>query len=111
MHQFSRQDQIAVSGHSLKIIQRMRAHFVCFLILGCLVFMGGEPMVSSVMAAENTQFDEQTLLTTVQEYARAVAQGDRVQAGQRDFVCLYQMKLGKLALEGQFADPTAPIYE
>jgi hypothetical protein len=63
------------------------------------------------MAAENAQFDEQTLLTTVQEYSQAVAQGDSVQAGQRDFVCLFKMKLEKKALDGQFADSTDPIYD
>ncbi|UCE64676.1 MAG: hypothetical protein JSU59_06000 [Nitrospirota bacterium] len=111
MNQFSSQNQVVVSRHSLNIRQKMNPFFIFFLILGCLVFIGSGAIVSSVMAAENTQFDEQTLLTTVQEYAQAVAQGDIIQAGQRDFVCLYQMKLGKLALEGQFADPTAPIYE
>jgi hypothetical protein len=63
------------------------------------------------MAAENAQFDQQTLMTAVQEYAQAVAQGDLVQAGQRDFVCLYQMKLNKKAPDGQFAESTDPIYE
>ena len=111
MHQFSNQDQIAFFQRRFISRQRMWERCVMCLFLGVLVILGGGVLLSPAMAAENVQFDQQTLLTTVQEYSQAVARGDSVQAGQRDFVCLYKMKLGKKALDGQFADPTDPIYD
>ena len=111
MHQSSNQDQIAYFQSSLISIQRMWEQCVMGLSLGFLVSLGGGVLLSPAMAAENVQFDQQALLTTVQTYSQAVAQGDIVEAGQRDFVCLYKMKLEKKALDGQFAAPTDPIYE
>ena len=83
-----------------------------FVILGFLVAL----VVASMLfpghgRRERTQFDQQALLTTVQEYAQVWLKEIPFEAGQRDFVCLYKMKLEKLAPEGQFAAPTDPIYE
>jgi len=102
---------MVIPPRGLKSIQRMSGRSVMCLFLGVLVGLGGGALIPPVMAAENAQFDQQTLMTTVQEYAQAVAQGDLVQAGQRDFVCLYKMKLNKKAPDGQFAESTDPIYE
>lgn len=111
MQQSFSQDQIVISPRRLKSIQRMSGQAVMGLFFGVLVSLCGGALIPPVMAAENAQFDEQTLLNTVQEYSQAVAQGDSVQAGQRDFVCLFKMKLEKKALDGQFADSTDPIYD
>ncbi len=111
MHQFSNPDQIAFFQRRFISRQGLWERCIMCLFLGVLVILGGGALLSPAMAAENVQFDPQTLLTTVQEYSQAVARGDSVQAGQRDFVCLYKMKLEKKALDGQFADPTDPIYD
>jgi hypothetical protein len=51
------------------------------------------------------------MLTTIREYANAVGRGDRVAAGQRDFICLYQMAQQQLFSNGNFPDSLSPVYE
>lgn len=64
-----------------------------------------------VWAAEPASVNEEALLSTVREYAHAVGKGDQVAAGQRDFVCLHQMAQQQLFSNGNFPDPSNPIYE
>ncbi|MEO7861329.1 MAG: hypothetical protein ABIU05_12960, partial [Nitrospirales bacterium] len=64
-----------------------------------------------VWAAEPGPVNEEALLTTVREFANALGNGDRVAAGQRDFVCLHQMAQQQLFSDGNFPDPSNPIYE
>ena len=64
-----------------------------------------------VWAAEPLAVNEEALLTTIREYADAVGKGDRVAAGQRDFVCLHQMAQQQLFSNGNFPDSSNPIYE
>jgi len=62
-------------------------------------------------AADTVPVNQEQLLTTIREYADAVGKGDRVAAGQRDFVCLYKMAQQQLFSNGNFPDPLSPIYE
>ena len=62
-------------------------------------------------AADPPPVSQEELLTTVREYADAVGKGDRVAAGQRDFVCLYTMAQQQLFSNGNFPDPLSPVYE
>lgn len=55
--------------------------------------------------------NQETLLTTINEFAQAVGKADRVAAGQRDFVCLMKMAQQQLFVEGNFPDALSPIYE
>ncbi|WNM61311.1 hypothetical protein [Candidatus Nitrospira neomarina] len=64
-----------------------------------------------VWATEPASINEEALLSTVWEYAHAVGKGDQVAAGQRDFVCIYQMAQQQLFSNGKFPDPSNPIYE
>lgn len=64
-----------------------------------------------VWAADPASVNEEALLSTVREYANAVGKGDQVAAGQRDFVCLHQMAQQQLLSNGNFPDPSNPIYE
>lgn len=64
-----------------------------------------------VWATEPASVNEEALLSTVREYAHAVGKGDQVAAGQRDFVCLHQMAQQQLFSNGNFPDPSNPIYE
>ncbi|MGP0594022.1 hypothetical protein ACTRXD_15980 [Nitrospira sp. T9] len=66
---------------------------------------------SHVWAAEPASVNEEALLSTVRDYAHAVGKGDQVAAGQRDFVCLHQMAQQQLFSNGNFPDPSNPIYE
>ena len=50
-------------------------------------------------------------MSTIREYAEAVGKGDRVIAGQRDFVCLFTMAQQQLLTTGNFPDRLHPIYE
>ena len=111
MTQFFSQEEIGIHRHSRNFLKRRNGRLIIWLVIGVLASISGGELETPVMAAENSQVDSQTLLTTVQEYAQAVAQGDTIQAGQRDFVCLYKMKLEKKAPDGQFADPSDPIYD
>ncbi len=62
-------------------------------------------------AADPAPVSQEELLTTIREYADAVGKGDRVVAGQRDFVCLYTMAQQQLFSNGNFPDSLSPIYE
>jgi hypothetical protein len=62
-------------------------------------------------AADPAPVNQEELLTTIREYADAVGKGDRVAAGQRDFVCLYKMAQQQLISNGSFPDSLSPIYE
>jgi hypothetical protein len=62
-------------------------------------------------AADPAPVSQEELLTTIREYADAVGKGDRVAAGQRDFVCLYTMAQQQLFSNGNFPDSLSPIYE
>lgn len=62
-------------------------------------------------AADPPSVSQEELLTTVREYADAVGKGDRVAAGQRDFVCLYTMAQQQLFSNGNFPDSLSPVYE
>jgi len=62
-------------------------------------------------AADTVPVNQEQLLTTIREYADAVGKGDRVAAGQRDFVCLYKMAQQQLFSNGNFPDSLSPIYE
>lgn len=64
-----------------------------------------------VWAADPAPVPQEDLLTTIREYANAVGKGDRVAAGQRDFVCLYKMAQQRLFSNGNFPDTLSPIYE
>ena len=77
-----------------------------FLVLALLL---GTPGLSG--AADEPAADPKAMLTTIQEFALAVGKGDRVAAGQRDFVCLFKMAQQQLLKDGQFPDPLNPVYE
>lgn len=62
-------------------------------------------------SGETGSVNQEELLTTIREYAYAVGKGDRVAAGQRDFVCLLKMAKQQLIVDGNFPDALSPIYE
>jgi len=64
-----------------------------------------------VWSGETGSVNQEELLTTIREYAHAVGKGDRVTAGQRDFVCLLKMAKQQLFVDGNFPDALSPIYE
>ncbi len=66
---------------------------------------------ASTWAADPAPLNQEDLLTTIREYANAVGKGDRVAAGQRDFICLYQMAQQQLFTNGNFPDSLSPVYE
>lgn len=68
-------------------------------------------LVAPGWAADPAPVNQEALLTTVREYANAVGKGDRVAAGQRDFVCLYKMAQQQLFANGNFPDSLHPVYE
>jgi hypothetical protein len=80
----------------------------CFgMVAGfCLLFA-----FTHAKAADSASLNEEELLTTIREYADAVGKGDRVAAGQRDFVCLYTMAQQQLFSNGKFPDALSPVYE
>ncbi len=77
-----------------------------FILLA--VLLTGTPLTWGMDA---TGPAEDALLTTIREYAEAVGKGDRVAAGQRDFVCLYKMAQQQLFSDGMFPDSFSPVYE
>ena len=62
-------------------------------------------------AASAQPVSQEDLLATIRDYAEGVGKGDRVAAGQRDFVCLFQMAQQQLLTTGDFPDGLHPIYE
>jgi hypothetical protein len=66
---------------------------------------------ASTWASDPHPVNQDELLTTIREYAHAVAKGDRVAAGQRDMVCLLKMAQQQLFTDGNFPDALSPIYE
>ena len=77
-------------------------------ILFCSLLLFG---FSHAWAADSASINQEELLTTIREYANALGKGDRVAAGQRDFVCLYTMAQQQLISNGNFPDSLSPIYE
>ena len=69
----------------------------------------GAPILAQ--AANSAAGDPNAMLTTIREFAKAVGKGDRVAAGQRDFVCLLKMAKQQLFTNGQFPEPLNPVYE
>ena len=65
----------------------------------------------SIWAADAELPSQEDLLKTVQTYATAVGKGDKVGAGQHDFVCLFKMAQQGLLTGGAFPDPHNPVYE
>ena len=68
-------------------------------------------LAPSGWAGEKDLPPQEELLSTIQEYATAIGQGDKVGAGQRDFICLFKMAKQGLLAEGTFPDPLNPVYE
>ena len=79
-----------------------------WLIILCAFFLMPTTIVWS---GEVDSVNQEELLTTIREYAHAVGKGDRVAAGQRDFVCLLKMAKQQLFVDGNFPDALSPIYE
>ena len=111
MTQFFGHGEIGIHRHTGNPLNGLSGRLLTWVLIGTLGMLLGGVLETAAMAADPPRVDQQALLTTVQEYAQALAQGDSFQAGQRDFVCLFQMKLKKSAPDGQFADPSDPIYE
>ena len=78
-----------------------------FIILCAFLLMPTTIAWSGEAASGN----QEKLLTTITEFADAVGKGDRVAAGQRDFVCLLKMAQQQLLVDGNFPDMLSPIYE
>jgi hypothetical protein len=66
---------------------------------------------SQVGATDTAPVNEKEILTTIREYAEAVGKGDKVAAGQRDFICLYKMAQQQLFSNGSFPDALHPVYD
>ena len=79
-----------------------------WLIILCAFFLLPTTIAWS---GETGSVNQEELLTTIREYAYAVGKGDRVAAGQRDFVCLLKMANQQLFVDGNFPDALSPIYE
>jgi hypothetical protein len=79
-----------------------------WLIILCAFFLFPTTIAWS---GETDSVKQEELLTTIREYAHAVGKGDRVAAGQRDFVCLLKMAKQQLFVDGNFPDALSPIYE
>jgi hypothetical protein len=79
-----------------------------WLIILCAFFLLPTTIAWS---GETGSVNQEELLTTIREYADAVGKGDRVAAGQRDFVCLLKMAKQQLFVDGNFPDALSPIYE
>ncbi len=95
-------------GHNGPVPKKpnLRTTAACMAIVcGCL-YMSGISWPGSAHADSSD-----ASLTTIREFAQAVSQGDRVAAGQRDFVCLLKMAQQQLFVDGNFPDPLSPVYE
>ena len=97
--------------YSLKKYHRIRTFPFLLAMVWSLIPFGLTAFPGSALAVEETGGNPDLLLKTVREFADAVGKGDRVAAGQRDFVCLHKMANQKLLANGQFPDPLDPVYE
>ena len=79
--------------------------------IGMLLCSGLLLASTHAWAADPAPVSQEELLTTIREYADAVGKGDRVAAGQRDFICLYTMAQQQLFANGNFPDSLSPVYE
>ena len=86
---------------------RAMAKFLWGTIL-CVAFL---LPTTTILAGETHPINQEQLLTTINEFARAVGKADRVASGQRDFVCLLKMAQQQLFVDGNFPDALSPIYE
>ncbi len=79
----------------------------------CMVIVLGCFYISPICSWPSRAYasPSEASLTTIREFAQAVSQGDRVAAGQRDFVCLLKMAQQQLFVDGNFPDALSPIYE
>ncbi len=82
------------------------AHWLVALLFPFLLFASPSTWVASAQPVS-----QEDLLATIRDYAEGVEKGDRVAAGQRDFVCLFQMAQQQLLTTGEFPDGLHPIYE
>ena len=62
-------------------------------------------------AATGAAVEESVLFATVKEYAEAVAKSDSLEAGKRDFVCLFKMKQEDKLTDGSFPVDSDPVYD
>ncbi len=76
------------------------------LLMGSFIFLS-DPSI----AAGGTDIDESTLFDTVKVYAEAVSNGDSLEAGKRDFVCLFRMRQEDKLADGHFPPDSDPIYD
>jgi hypothetical protein len=86
--------------------RRSTSRWVGMLLCSWLLFAS-----ANAWAADPASVSQEVLLTTIREYADAMGKGDRVAAGQRDFVCLYTMAQQQLFSNGNFPDSLSPVYE
>ena len=97
-----RAESVPVSHHPSKISRLQWLPILCaFFLLP----------TTNTWASESHTVNQEELLATITEYAQAVGKGDRVAAGQRDFVCLLKMAKQQLFVDGNFPDALSPIYE
>ena len=83
-----------------------RLKWLAFLLCSFLLWVP-----SNVWGEDTPLVSQSELLKTVREYAESVGKGDRVTAGQHDFVCLLKMAQQQQFSDGGFPDPLSPIYE
>ena len=86
-------------------------HSYSWVLCGCVAMVVGLFLGSWASAAEEPSEIQGNVLSTVQEFAQAVAKGDTIAAGQRDFICLFKMQQEKKIVDGQFPAQFDPVYD
>ena len=89
-------------------LTRKKTWFVWLILCVLSMFVLSIP---PVWAADESLPPQEDLLKTIQDYAKAVGKGDKVGAGQLDFVCLFKMAQQGLFTNGALPDSHNPIYE
>jgi len=83
----------------------------CFLFVAYILAVSLVGVGSLAWASNSSATDDSNLFATVKQYAEAVSQGNGLEAGQLDFVCLYKMKQEEKLTDGNFPADSDPVYD
>ncbi|MDH5428243.1 MAG: hypothetical protein OEZ57_08605 [Nitrospirota bacterium] len=107
-HQINVNNTPVHGAASVSVLHPSKISLAKWVLVFCAFFL----MPTTIAWSDDaTSTNQAAWLSTITEYANAVSKGDRVAAGQRDFVCLLKMAQQQLLGNGQFPDGLSPIYE
>ena len=103
------QSKVSLDSHTSK--RKVNQPKLSWVLCGCVGVVFGLFTGNWASAAEESSQIQGKVLSTVQEFAQAVAKGDTIAAGQRDFICLFKMQQEKKIVDGQFPAQFDPVYD